>query len=74
MKRPTKKQIASLRIALAMTGVVAINDNVSELILVVQSEMKRLGGAYSLRDATSLADELNKLHLKEAEERSGKMQ
>ncbi len=51
--------------ALGMTGVVAISDNLSELILVVQSEMRRLGGEYSLRDGARIASELGEIHKKE---------
>jgi|LakMenEpi03Aug12_release.lakeMendotaPanAssembly.Ray.scaffolds.fasta_scaffold1006437_3 hypothetical protein len=65
MKRPTKKQVQFLRLALGMTGVVAISDNLSELILVVQSEMRRLGGEYSLRDGARIASELGEIHKKE---------
>ena len=65
MKRPTPKQIENLRLALGMTGLVAINNHTSELILVVQSEMKRLGGKYSLKDAVRIAHELSEIHKKE---------
>ena len=67
MKRPTKKQIEFLRLALGMTGLVLINDHISELILVVQSEMKRLGGKYSLMDAAKIAADLQEIQKKDLE-------
>ena len=60
MKKPTKKQIEFLRLALGMTGLAAVNDNVAELILVVQAEMRRLGGQYSLRDAARIESEMER--------------
>lgn len=62
MKAPSKKQIAMLRISLGMTGLIAINDYSAELILCIQSEVKRLGEKFSLRDAARVADELTKRH------------
>lgn len=60
MKRPTKKQIDHLRLAIGMTGVCAINNHVAELILVVQAEMERLGDSYSLKDAAKITAQLEK--------------
>lgn len=54
MKRPTKKQIQSLRIALGMTGAMALNDAACDLILTTQNEVKRLGGKFSLRDGVAI--------------------
>lgn len=53
MKRPTKKQIQFLRIALGMSGI-AVNNASCELILTVQKEMKRLKGEFSLSDGTRI--------------------
>lgn len=62
MIKPTKKQIEFLRLALGMTGLVLVNDQTAELILVVQDEMKRLGGEYSLKDAAKIEVEMEKRH------------
>lgn len=66
MIKPTNKQIEYLRLALGMTGLILINDETAELILVVQDEMKRLGGEYSLKDAAKVAVELQKRHIKKS--------
>jgi len=55
MKKPTKKQINYLRVAVGMSGMVAINNAAAELILITQSEMERLGGDYSLKDAAKVS-------------------
>lgn len=54
MRRPSKKAINNLRIALGMSGLVSINDPVAELILVTLTEMERLGDKYSLKDAAKV--------------------
>lgn len=68
-KVPTPQAINHLRIALGMTGSIAINNALAEIILIVQDEMLKLGGAYSLRDAARIADYVEKkykaLHEKE---------
>ena len=64
MKHPSKKEIDSLRLALGMTGLVCINNETSHLILVVQSEMKRLGKNFSLKDAAVIAESLNNFYKK----------
>ena len=43
-----------------MTGAMSISDYGCELILVVQSEMERLGGKFSLGDAAKVADQVEK--------------
>lgn len=43
-----------------MTGAMSISDYGCELVLVVQSEMERLGGKFSLRDAAKVADQVEK--------------
>ena len=60
LKRPSKVQAASLRIALGMTGCIAVNDHTAELILVVIDELQRLGKDFSVRDAVSLALQVEK--------------
>jgi hypothetical protein len=60
MRRPSKKAIQYLRISIGMTGAMSISDYGCELVLVVQSEMERLGGKFSLRDAAKVADQVEK--------------
>jgi len=62
MKRPSKNKIQYLRLAIGMTGKAIISDSMADLILTTQSEMKRLGGKFSLRDAAKIADELDKIY------------
>lgn len=53
MKRPTKKQVQALRICLGISGV-PTNDMTAELILTIQSEMKKLKGNFSLHDGVRI--------------------
>lgn len=64
MKRPSKKQIQELRIALGMTGLICINDSAADLILTTQNEIKRIGGKFSVRDGVHIATEVNKTYNK----------
>jgi len=54
MKRFSKKQIEYLRLSVGMTGCIYLNDAAAETILQVQSMMEKLGGEYSLRDASKI--------------------
>ena len=53
MKRPSKKAIETLRLALGMSQI-CVNTVAAEMILTIQSEVERLGGEYSLRDAAKV--------------------
>lgn len=57
-KRPTKKEIDYLRIAVGLSSIVCIDNHIAELILVTQSEMEKLGGGFSLRDASNIGAHL----------------
>lgn len=65
MRRPNKKAVDFLRLSLNMTGIIGVNGATSELILVVQDEMKRLGGNYSLRDAARIEATVKRWHDKD---------
>lgn len=60
MKRPTKKEVQLLRIALGMAGL-ATTDIACEIIISVQREMERLGtNKFSLKDGARIEDEVLK--------------
>jgi hypothetical protein len=62
MKRPTKKEVQFLRIALGMSGI-ATTDIACEIIISVQKEMKRLGTSkFSLKDGARIEDEVLKYY------------
>lgn len=54
MKRPNKKNVQLLRLALGMSGVTMVNDRGAEHILLTQSEIRRLGSKFSLDDGVNL--------------------
>jgi hypothetical protein len=56
LSHPSREEISKLRICLGMTGLAMVNDVGAETILMVMSEMKRLGGEYSLDDAAKIED------------------
>ncbi|MES2287888.1 MAG: hypothetical protein V4547_19525 [Bacteroidota bacterium] len=53
IKRPTKKQVDFLRISLGLSGIVC-NPMSCESVLITQSEMRRLGGKFSMRDGARI--------------------
>lgn len=52
-KNPTKKQIANLQLALGMAGL-ATNLPSCDLILRVQASVRKMGGKFDLKTASSL--------------------
>lgn len=52
MKGFNKKDVADLRAAMTMASV-SVDNGTAELILIVQRDLKRLHGKYSLRDASA---------------------
>lgn len=61
MKHPTKAQIEYTRLAMSLSGL-PINDITAEHILIVQGELERLGGKFSLRDAAKIEAYLEARH------------
>lgn len=53
MKIPTPKQIQMRRLALSLSGL-SCNDAAAETTLIVESEFERLGGKFSLKDASAI--------------------
>ncbi len=70
MKRPSKKRINYFRLALGMTGLIAMDNMTCELVLTVQDEMDRLGVKYSLRDASRIAETVTKWHKSDLENKT----
>lgn len=53
MKIPTEKQIQMRRLALGLAGL-PCNDAAAETVLLVESEIEKLGNKFSLRDAANI--------------------
>ena len=53
MKIPTHKQIQIRRLALGLSGM-PCNDPAAETVLLVESEIERLGNKFSLREAANI--------------------
>ena len=66
MKTETKRrrEISQLQLALGMAGLVT-NDKSVDLILRVQSAVKKLGGKFTLKDACQISAEVEEYHTDE---------
>lgn len=60
MKRPAPRNVNMLRLAIGMTGTMAINNHGCELILALQTELNRLGSSFTLRDAAKVSANVEK--------------
>ena len=59
MKMPTDKQIQMRRLALRLSGL-PCNDASAETVLLVESEIERLGNKFSLKDAANIEYAIHK--------------
>ena len=53
MKNFSTKQIQLMRLALGLSGL-PVNDSSAETVLIVHSEMERLGNKFSLKEAANI--------------------
>ena len=59
MKLPTEKQIQIRRLALGLSGL-PCNDAAAETVLLVESEIERLGNKFSLMEASKIEYHIHK--------------